>query len=266
MPQNYLPQVRPEHKSTKVRIVFNAFRKSKSGVSLNDVLYTGPTHQNDLISTILNWRKYKYVYSGDIQNMYRQIKIHPDDRAYQRILLQKRESKSLVSVLNSAGFPLKKITANDPELLKGLLPEDMYDLNLLRFAESSSTKILAQTHTSTTKRQMNVKEIPRWIQYMPTDKIQIHGFCDESKEAYCACVYLRLQTSTSTVFSNLFMAKSKVAPLKPVLLPKLELNGALLLSHLVKYVSQIFDNQVTSVTLWSDASIVLGWVSKPPYW
>ncbi|XP_075158166.1 uncharacterized protein LOC142231444 [Haematobia irritans] len=405
----YLPHhavFRPEHKSTKVRIVFNASRKSKSGFSLNDVLYTGPTLQNDLIFTILNWRKYKYVCSGDIQKMYRQIKIHPDDRAYQRILFQsdpkgpvqdyqlnrvtfgincapflairtmlqlasdsetqfpevakilRRETyvddilfggfsieetiasrKSLVSVLNSAGFPLKKITANDPELLKDLLPEDLYDLNLLRFAESSSTKTLgikwnalsdkfsystisAQSHTSTTKRQVlsqvaqlfdpvgwvtpviirakmlmqqlwmeksgwddeispdshrnwnylledlsqiNVIEIPRWIQYMPTDKIQIHGFCDASKGAYCACVYLRLQTSTSTVFSNLFMAKSKVAPLKPVSLPKLELNGALLLSHLVKYVSQIFDDQVASVTLWSDASIVLGWLSKPPY-
>ncbi|XP_075150536.1 uncharacterized protein LOC142224641 [Haematobia irritans] len=113
--------------------------------------------------------------------------------------------------------------------------------------------------------QMNVIEIPRWTQYMPTDKIQIHGFCDSSKGAYCACVYLRLQTSTSTVFSNLFMAKRKVAPIKPVSLPKLEVNGAHLLSHLVKYISQIFDNQVTSVTLWSDASIVLGWLSKPPY-
>ncbi|XP_075150832.1 uncharacterized protein LOC142224939 [Haematobia irritans] len=112
---------------------------------------------------------------------------------------------------------------------------------------------------------MDVIELPRWIQYMPTDEIQIHEFCDASKGPYCACVYLRLQTSTSTVFSNLFMAKSKVAPLKPVSLPKLELNGALLLSHLVKYVSQIFGNQIASITLWSDASIVLGWLSKPPY-
>ncbi|XP_075170131.1 uncharacterized protein LOC142242439, partial [Haematobia irritans] len=57
----YLPHhavIRPEHKSTKVRVVFNASRKTKTGQSLNSVLYTGPTLQNDLISTILNWRKY----------------------------------------------------------------------------------------------------------------------------------------------------------------------------------------------------------------
>ncbi|XP_075157629.1 uncharacterized protein LOC142230895 [Haematobia irritans] len=87
----YLPHhavVRPEHKSTKVMVVFNASRKSKSGFSLNDILYTGPTLQNDLISTILNWRRYEYVYSGDIQKMYRQIKVHPLDRPFQRILFQ----------------------------------------------------------------------------------------------------------------------------------------------------------------------------------
>ncbi|XP_075162875.1 uncharacterized protein LOC142235508 [Haematobia irritans] len=57
----YLPHhavIRPEHKSTKVRIVFNASRKTKSGFSLNDVLHTGPTLQSDLTSIILNWRKY----------------------------------------------------------------------------------------------------------------------------------------------------------------------------------------------------------------
>ncbi|XP_059221109.1 uncharacterized protein LOC131995877 [Stomoxys calcitrans] len=87
----YLPHhavVRPEHKSTKVRVVFNASRRTKSGYSLNDVLHVGPTLQSDLTSVLLNWRKYRYVFCGDIQKMYRQILVHPHDRPYQRILFK----------------------------------------------------------------------------------------------------------------------------------------------------------------------------------
>ncbi|XP_075160007.1 uncharacterized protein LOC142233105 [Haematobia irritans] len=397
------PQLQNEYSSVlREYIALNHMEETSS----QEICSQGPTLQNDLVSTLLNWRRYKYVYSGDIQKMYRQIKIHPDDRSYQRILFQKdpkdpvrdyqlntvtfgincapflairtllqlahdsekkfpqvshilrretyvddilwggfsieetiKSQKLLVTVLNSAGFPLKKITANDPKLLADIPPEDLYDLDLLRFSETSATKTLGikwnalsdmfcysnislKPQESFTKRevlslvaqlfdpagwitpvvirakmlmqqlwleatswddnissdslrswneilndlsQISVIEIPRWIQFMPTDKVQIHGFCDASKGAYCACVYLRFQTSTPTVFSNLFIAKSKVAPLKPVSLPRLELNGALLLSNLVKYVTQIFNSNITGITLWSDASIVLGWLSKPPY-
>ncbi|XP_046807695.1 uncharacterized protein LOC124420057 [Lucilia cuprina] len=46
----------PESTSTKVRVVFNGSRKTKSSFSLNDVLHIGPTLQSDLMSVILNWR------------------------------------------------------------------------------------------------------------------------------------------------------------------------------------------------------------------
>lgn len=44
--------VRPDHKTTKVQVVF--YRKTKSNFSLKDVLHTGPTLQSDLITVILN--------------------------------------------------------------------------------------------------------------------------------------------------------------------------------------------------------------------
>ncbi|XP_073841583.1 uncharacterized protein [Musca autumnalis] len=87
----YLPHhavVKPERTSTKVRVVFNASKRTASGLSLNDILYTGPTLQNELMNVILRWRFFKYVFNGDIQKMYRQIFVHEKDQQFQRILFR----------------------------------------------------------------------------------------------------------------------------------------------------------------------------------
>ena len=61
---------------------------------------------------------------------------------------------------------------------------------------------------------------------------QIHGFCDASEKAYGAVVYLRSQNKKSIKISFL-CAKSKIAPLTKITIPKLELCAALLLSELL---------------------------------
>ena len=68
---------------------------------------------------------------------------------------------------------------------------------------------------------------------------QLHGFCDVSESGYGACIYLRSIDSTGKIYTNLFYAKSRVAPLKTVLLPRLELCGAQLLARLVTQVISI---------------------------
>ncbi|XP_017464592.1 PREDICTED: uncharacterized protein LOC108357996 [Rhagoletis zephyria] len=237
----YLPHhsvVKPDSKSTKVRVVFNASKPSASGTSLNDILHIGPTLQSDLMFVILNWRLYKYVFNGDIQKMYRQILLHEDDQQYQRILFRREndtkltdfalktvtfgvncapylairtlhqlanDSKAsyplaqriltnetyvddilsgghdipscvdsqtqLIQCLLSAGFPLKKITANHTEILSHIPAEDLLDSDLLKLDCSSSTKTLGiqwhalkdsfsysidpiKSQTSATKRQI----------------------------------------------------------------------------------------------------------------
>ena len=50
--------------------------------------------------------------------------------------------------------------------------------------------------------------------------------------AYCAALYLRKETNTG-VYVNLLTAKTKVAPLNKLTIPRLELLSCLLLANLV---------------------------------
>jgi hypothetical protein len=65
----------------------------------------------------------------------------------------------------------------------------------------------------------------------PTE-IQLHGFCDSSEKAYGSCLYLRSVNQQGEVTTKLFCSKSRVAPVKKITLPRLELCEALLLALL----------------------------------
>ncbi|XP_055633567.1 uncharacterized protein LOC129773925 [Toxorhynchites rutilus septentrionalis] len=80
------PVFRPESATTKLRVVFNASAASSSGLSLNDVLMTGPTIQQDTFNILLRFRFPKYVLIADLEKMFRQILVHETDCQLQYIL------------------------------------------------------------------------------------------------------------------------------------------------------------------------------------
>ncbi|XP_044313301.1 uncharacterized protein LOC123037303 [Drosophila rhopaloa] len=90
--------------STKQRIVFDASSRTSNGRSLNDILCIGPTLQNDMSSVILNWRKYRFVFTADIQKMYRCIDVHPEDAQFQRILWRAADGAINVFALSTLTF------------------------------------------------------------------------------------------------------------------------------------------------------------------
>ncbi|XP_075163067.1 uncharacterized protein LOC142235692 [Haematobia irritans] len=104
--------------------------------------------------------------------------------------------------------------------------------------------------------------IPRWVCFSPGVRVQIHGFCDASERAYCAAIYMRIDDSDN-ISSNLLVTKTRVAPIKKATIPKLELCGALLLTNLVKVVIESLTCEF-QIHLWTDSSIVLGWLQKSP--
>ncbi|XP_062557578.1 uncharacterized protein LOC134222449 [Armigeres subalbatus] len=80
------PVFKEDSTTTKVRVVFDASCSTSSGVSLNDVLLTGPVIQDDLRAIIIRSRTKQIMLVSDVEKMFRQIWVHPEDRPLQCIL------------------------------------------------------------------------------------------------------------------------------------------------------------------------------------
>ena len=405
----YLPHhavMREASTTTKLRVVFDASSKTSSGVSLNDKLLTGPNLQGNLYAIILRWRRNQYAITADIEKMYRQIKINPNQFNFQRILWRNNQSEpikeyilktvtygtssapylaiktlktlakddqhlypkaakalksdfymddlmsggetleeivqlknDLSNLLKRGGFNLRKWNSNSKSLLKSI-PENDRALSIsyeINYEESIKTlgvlwnpvsdkfhfKINLTNHTNKPTKRMilslsaklfdpigwlapsiiifkimlqklwiagvgwdevipnhlqiewnklitdlpNLEEIqiPRWITYLNRNTtLELHGFCDSSNEAYAAVIYARVKNEFNVVSITLITAKTRVAPVKTISTPRLELCGATLLSNLAVKTKEAMEWNNIPITLWTDSTIVLSWLRNHP--
>ncbi|XP_062698985.1 uncharacterized protein LOC134284259 [Aedes albopictus] len=92
--------------------------------------------------------------------------------------------------------------------------------------------------------------------------VDLHIFTDASEEAYAATAYFRT-VKNEKVYCTLVMAKAKVAPLKAVSVPRLELMGALLGARLAKTVCEYHTIPIRRRVLWTDSLATLAWIQSP---
>ncbi|XP_033220998.1 uncharacterized protein LOC117175397 [Belonocnema kinseyi] len=95
--------------------------------------------------------------------------------------------------------------------------------------------------------------------------VQLHGSCDASEKAYGACIYIRSTDNQGVHHISLICSKSRVAPLKQITLPKLELCAATLLVNLCQSTSQSLKIQIDKTYFWSDSTITLHWINTPSH-
>ncbi|KAJ8980871.1 hypothetical protein NQ317_001335, partial [Molorchus minor] len=76
---------------------------------------------------------------------------------------------------------------------------------------------------------LNHLKIPRHVLCCYPTEVEIHAFSDASMDSYGSCVYVRSVDVNGTIIVRLMCSKVKVAPLKVLTIPRLELCGALLM-------------------------------------
>lgn len=100
--------------------------------------------------------------------------------------------------------------------------------------------------------------------FLPNSVVQLHSFCDASELAYGACIFARSSNSEGQIRVQLIAAKSKVAPLKRLSIPRLELSAAVLAARLYNKVLESLDMPIQSAYFWSDSTVTLEWLRSPP--
>ncbi|XP_063923045.1 uncharacterized protein LOC135137352 [Zophobas morio] len=109
--------------------------------------------------------------------------------------------------------------------------------------------------------------IPRRIMPDTFLSCQLHGFGDSSEKGYCAVVYFAFILPSAEITTSFVCAKCKVAPLKRLSIPRLELSAAVLLTRLINYICRIYQDLLTfsRICAWSDSQVVLSWINSPPH-
>ncbi|XP_045778928.1 uncharacterized protein LOC123876677 isoform X1 [Maniola jurtina] len=140
-----------QSESTKLRVVFDASCPTSSGFSVNDLQYVGPTIQDTLFSILLRFRQHRYVLTGDIEKMFRQVTVHENDRNLQLILWRDNEHSPLQTLrLNTItyGFASASYLSTkclwrlgeecEDDLIKTIIQRDFYMDDLLTGADTIS--------------------------------------------------------------------------------------------------------------------------------
>ena len=102
--------------------------------------------------------------------------------------------------------------------------------------------------------------IPRQLLFNP-ENVDLHLFSDASNKAYGCVAY-----AVSEGLSSLIAAKARVAPLKNLSVPKLELTAALLSARLARFIIETYKNLHFNQTyVWIDSKVTISWlISNKP--
>ena len=91
---------------------------------------------------------------------------------------------------------------------------------------------------------------------------QLHHFSDASQQGYGAVSYLRVADVAGNVKCSFVMGKSRLASIKPITIPRMELLAAVVSTKLDKMVRNELSLPISESFLWTDSTCVLRYVGN----
>ena len=91
---------------------------------------------------------------------------------------------------------------------------------------------------------------------------QLHNMSDASQTGYGQCSYLRLVDENGRINCSLVLGKARVAPLKKVTIPRLELTAATVSVRVSSMLKEELDYEKLQDLYWTDSKVVLGFIGN----
>ena len=107
-------------------------------------------------------------------------------------------------------------------------------------------------------------EFPRCMKPYPAKDCacELHHFSDASEKALGCCSYLRCVNHDGSIHVSLICSRSKVAPIKKVSIPRLELEAAVMSAKTDAMLRCKLDIQLGPSYFWTDSEIVLRYIAN----
>ena len=91
---------------------------------------------------------------------------------------------------------------------------------------------------------------------------EVHSFSDASKSGIGQVSYLRTVNSKGEVHVSFLIAKSRVAPIKPISIPRVELTAAVVSVNVTKMLQSELDYENLQAVYYTDSEVVIGYISN----
>ena len=92
--------------------------------------------------------------------------------------------------------------------------------------------------------------------------IQLHHFADASQLGYGAVSYLRIEDTEGEAKTSFVMGKSRLAPIKPATIPRMELSAAVVATNLDKVTRRELTLPINQSFFWTDSTCVLRYIEN----